>query len=205
MIPGLWGAPLKLINGFSRLTYQRIANIGKNTAPVQSKEASDRGKRRGIPYNQLPCFHDYDEALAYAKKVHKPLLIDFTGWACNNCRKMNVRIIRSANVDKRLRNDVVLVSLYVDDKTELPLEKQGTKQLGDRNYKIKTIGNKWSFMQAERYKTNSQPQYILVDNNEVMLTNPTTSYDLPRATLYQLVKENKVLKNLRTGNKVINL
>ncbi|HRG39343.1 MAG TPA: thioredoxin family protein, partial [Bacteroidia bacterium] len=150
-------------------------------APVQSKEASDH-KGEGCP-NQLPCFHDYDEALAYAKKVHKPLLIDFTGWACNNCRKMESQVWTDPNVDKRLRNDVVLVSLYVDDKTELPLEKQGTKQLGDRNYKIKTIGNKWSFMQAERYKTNSQPQYILVDNNEVMLTNRTTSYD-PSVQLY---------------------
>lgn len=183
MIPGLWGAPLKLINGFTPpdfYTESPHGAIGANTAPGAS--GSSDHKQEECP-NQLPCFHDYDEALAYAKKANKPLLIDFTGWACNNCRKMESQVWTDPEVDKRLRNDVVLVSLYVDDKTKLPEEQQTTKKLGDQTKHIKTIGNKWSYMQAERYKTNSQPQYILVDTNERMLTNRTTSYN-PSVELY---------------------
>ena len=182
MIPGLWGAPLKLINGFTPPDFYTESPGGFGSRAVPATSGTTDHKQEECP-NQLPCFHDYDEALAYAKKVHKPLLIDFTGWACNNCRKMESQVWTDPEVDKRLRNDVVLVSLYVDNKIELPVEEQGTKKLGDRTFKIKTIGNKWSYMQAERYKTNSQPQYILVDNNELMLTNKTTSYD-PSVQLY---------------------
>lgn len=182
MIPGLWGAPLKLINGFTPPDFytESPGGFGSRAKPV-SGQSSDH-KSENCP-NDLSCFHDYDEALAYAKKVHKPLLIDFTGWACVNCRKMESDVWTNPEVDKRLRNDVVLVSLHVDDKTELPVEQQGEKKLGDQIKRIKTIGNKWSYFQAERYKTNAQPQYILIDNNEQMLTNKTTSYD-PSVELY---------------------
>lgn len=182
MIPGLWGAPLKLINGFTPPDFYTESPGGFGSKASAGASGTSDIKHEECP-NQLPCFHDYEEALAYAKKVHKPLLIDFTGWACNNCRKMESQVWTDPEVDKRLRNDVVLVSLYVDDKTELPIEQQGTKKLGDKTKNIKTIGNKWSFMQADRYKTNAQPQYILVDNNEVMLTNRTTNYD-PSVQLY---------------------
>ena len=184
MIPGLWGAPLKLISGFpppdfysespsgfggSRVTTEVVVN--------KASSASDMGnhKKEHCP-NNLPCFHDYDEALAYAKKVGKPLMIDFTGWACVNCRKMESQVWTDSEVDKRLRNDVVLVSLYVDDKNQLPLDQQTVKKMGDRDFKIKTIGNKWSFLQADKFKTNTQPQYILLDHNERLLSEPT-NYD----------------------------
>lgn len=182
MIPGLWGAPLKLINGFTPPDFYTESPGGFGSRVTPTVKGSTDHKEEHCP-NQLPCFHDYNEALAYAQKVHKPLLIDFTGWACNNCRKMESDVWTNPEVDKRLRNDVVLVSLYVDDKTSLPEAEQETKKLGDRTYKIKTIGNKWSFMQASRYQTNSQPQYILVDNKEAMLTKETTSYN-PSAELY---------------------
>jgi thiol:disulfide interchange protein len=181
LIPGLWGAPLKLISGFPPPNFysESPSGIGSSAKPQASSaggESATGQKHEGCP-NQLPCFHDYDEALAYAKKVHKPLMVDFTGWACVNCRKMEEKIWPDPEVDKRLRSDVVLVSLYVDDKNELPQDQQMIKKLGDRDFKIKTIGNKWSYMQADRYKTNTQPQYILLDNNEVMLTKEPANYD----------------------------
>jgi thiol:disulfide interchange protein len=181
LIPGLWGAPLKLISGFPPPNFYSespsgIGSSAKPQAPSAGGESATGQKHEGCP-NQLPCFHDYDEALAYAKKIHKPLMVDFTGWACVNCRKMEEKIWPDPEVDRRLRSDVVLVSLYVDDKNELPQDQQMIKKLGDRDFKIKTIGNKWSYMQADRYKTNTQPQYILLDNNEVMLTKEPANYD----------------------------
>jgi len=187
LIPGLWGAPLKLISGFPPPDFYSESPNGFGTAnnaqPVSLNGNSNSGHAKEHCPNNLPCFHDYDEAFAYAKKVGKPLMIDFTGWACVNCRKMESQVWTDAEVDKRLRNDVVLVSLYVDDKNELPAEQQGVKKLGERDFKIKTIGNKWSYMQASQYQTNAQPQYILVDQNGKMLTTRTTSYD-PDITKY---------------------
>lgn len=180
LVPGLWGAPLKLISGFPPPDFYSespggFGNSGTTHAITVNGNGSDH-KKEHCP-NELPCFHDYDEALAYAKKVGKPLMIDFTGWACVNCRKMESQIWPDPEVDKRLRNEVVLVSLYVDDKTELPAEQRGVKKLGERDFKVNTIGNKWSYMQASQYKTNSQPQYILLDHNEKQLTTRTAAYD----------------------------
>jgi thiol:disulfide interchange protein len=186
LIPGLWGAPLKLISGFPPPDFysESPQGFGKTAVlPVVMNGADGADHKQEHCPNQLPCFHDYDEALAYAKKVHKPLMLDFTGWACVNCRKMESQVWPDPEVDRRLRNDVVLVSLYVDDKKELPQDQQTTKTLGDSKYKIKTIGNKWSYLQADRYKTNTQPQYILLDNNEMMLTKEPANYD-PSITSY---------------------
>lgn len=181
LIPGLWGAPLKLISGFPPPDFYSESPNGfgesKIALPISMNDNAKTDHKKEHCPNELPCFHDYDEALAYAKKVDKPLMLDFTGWACVNCRKMESQVWPDQEVDKRLRNDVVLVSLYVDDKNELPAEQQGVKKLGDREFKIKTIGNKWSYMQANVYQTNSQPQYILIDHNEKMLTKETAHYD----------------------------
>lgn len=182
LIPGLWGAPLKLISGFPPPDFyseapQGFRNSGNSVQlnSVQNNNETSHPKEH-CP-NELPCFHDYDQALAYAKKVGKPLMIDFTGWACVNCRKMESQVWTDPEVDKRLRNDVVLVSLYVDEKTMLPENQQTVKKLGERDFSIKSIGNKWSYFQANIYKTNAQPQYILIDNNEQQLTKETAHYD----------------------------
>ncbi len=182
LIPGLWGAPLKLISGFPPPDFYSESPQGfggsSKTLQVNSTESiKETGHSKEHCPNELPCFHDYDKALAYAKKVGKPLMIDFTGWACVNCRKMESQVWTNPEVDKRLRNEVVLVSLYVDDKTDLPADQQIVKKLGDRDFSIKSIGNKWSYMQANLYKTNTQPQYILIDNNEQQLTKETAHYD----------------------------
>lgn len=186
LIPGLWGAPLKLISGFPPPDFYSESphglNSQSNTSSNNANTSTNNSKPEHCP-NGLPCFHNYDEALAYARKVKKPLMLDFTGWACVNCRKMESQVWPDPEVDKRLRNDVVLVSLYVDDKTELPENEKSVQKLGDRDFKINSIGNKWSYMQAMRYKTNTQPQYILIDNNEQMLTKESAHYD-PDITKY---------------------
>ena len=167
LVPGLFGKPLKLISGFPPPDFYSSFDHTTTTNDTVKKEHCPNG---------LPCFHDYNEALAAAKQQGKPLMIDFTGWACVNCRKMEEQVWNDPEVDKRLRNDVVLVSLYVDDKNALPEAEQTIKKLGDRDFKIKTIGNKWSYFQALRYQTNTQPQYILLDYNEQQLGSPT-GYD----------------------------
>jgi thiol:disulfide interchange protein len=165
LIPGLWGAPLKLINGFPPPDFYKE---WKNNTPTNTAFISTENKTNvedaHCP-NNLNCFHDYDEALAYAKKVDKPLLVDFTGWACVNCRKMEGNVWTDSKIDNLIRNEVVLVSLYVDDQRALPLEEKAEKELGGKKYKINTVGNKWSYFQAEKFQTNSQPYYVLLDNN----------------------------------------
>ena len=182
LIPGLWGAPLKLISGFPPPDFYSESPQGfggsGNTVQLNSAQSNNEiGHPKEHSPNELPCFHDYDKAFAYAKKAGKPLMIDFTGWACVNCRKMESQVWTDPEVDKRLRNEVILVSLYVDDKTDLPADQQTVKKLGDRDFTIKSIGNKWSYMQTNLYKTNAQPQYILIDNNEQQLTKETAHYD----------------------------
>jgi len=182
LIPGLWGAPLKLISGFPPPDFYSESPRGfggsENKPQLNSSESNNEtGHSKENCPNELPCFHDYDQALAYARKVGKPLMIDFTGLACVNCRKMESLVWTDPQVDKRLRSDIVLVSLYVDDKTALPASEQTVKKLGDRNFTINSIGNKWSYMQANLYKTNAQPQYILIDNNEQQLTKETAHYN----------------------------
>ncbi len=172
LIPGMFGAPLKIISGFPPPTFY---NEGWSLGSNESSETKiiPGTDPEHCPHN-LNCFHDYDMALAYAKEVKKPLMVDFTGWSCVNCRKMEDKVWVDPRVLERLNNDYVLVSLYVDDKTALPeAEKRVSKTTGN---KIKSIGNKWSDMQTERFGTNSQPYYVLLDAQEQMLNKPT-GYD----------------------------
>ena len=181
LIPGLWGAPLKLVSAFVPPDFYAEAPYGLKTAAKAGVVANgatshESGNKHGECPNDLPCFHDYDEALAYAKKVNKPLMIDFTGYACVNCRKMEAEVWTNSEVDKRLRNDVVLVSLYVDDNNLLPEAEWTEKQVGTEKMKIKSKGSKWVYLEVSRYKNNSQPLYVLVDHNENALNKPT-GYD----------------------------
>ena len=162
LIPGLWGAPLKLISGFPPPDFYKEWNQGTKT---------DGGH---CPHD-LSCFHDYDEGMAYAKNQGKPVMIDFTGWSCVNCRKMEDNVWGDPEVLKRLREDYVLISLYVDDKTPLP-EKEQTISKTTGN-KIKNQGNKWSDLQTAVYQTNSQPYYVLIDNNAKKLAKPRGGYN----------------------------
>ena len=121
-------------------------------------------------------YDDFEEGLAAAKEQNKPLLIDFTGWACVNCRKMEESVWTVERIKKKLKEDFVLVSLYVDDKVKLPEEQQGVfeyqagKEL--KKKKIKTIGNKWATFQTQVFNNNSQPYYVMLSPEGELLGNP---------------------------------
>lgn len=171
MIPGLWGAPLQYISGFPPAKqYSESPNGFGNTATqTTEKSALPEGAESGP--NGIPTFHDYDEGLAYAKKVNKPVMIDFTGYACVNCRKMEERVWPDPKVLNVLNNDVVLISLYVDDKRPLPENEQVVSKITGKV--LKYTGQKWSELQILKYKTNAQPYYVLMDHNEKDLNKPS--------------------------------
>lgn len=117
--------------------------------------------------------NDYDQALAFSKQSGKPLLIDFTGWACVNCRKMEEHVWTDPEIKKFIKDHYILVSLYVDDRKKLPPSQRFTHQSPDGSTKdIKTVGNKWATFQAENFKQVTQPLYAVVDTEEKLLTNP---------------------------------
>ncbi|WP_298140795.1 cytochrome c biogenesis protein CcdA [Flavobacterium sp.] len=175
MIPGLWGAPLKLISAFPPpQTYSESPN-GVGGSSVASEEKLPDGAEIG-PHG-LIVFTDYDKGLAYAKEVKKPALLDFTGHACVNCRKMENNVWSDEKVLNILKSEVVLISLYADDKRPLPKDEQFvSKSTGSE---IETIGDKWTDFMITKYNTNTQPLYVLVDNqgNNLNKVTPTTSYN----------------------------
>lgn len=174
LIPGLWGAPLKLISGFPPpLKYSESpygVGFSKSTPSVNSNHT---GLPDGAHYgpHDILAFVDYEKGMAYAKEVNKPVLIDFTGHACVNCRKMEDYVWSDEHVLDLLKNQVVLISLYVDDKRELPLSEQYTSK--ETGKKIKYIGQKWSDFQLKNYKANAQPFYVLINHQEEMLIKPS--------------------------------
>ena len=163
LIPGLWGAPLKLISGFPPpMTYSEspygvgYSRSGNGVAVTLPKDAE-------FGPHDIPTFLDYDKGMAYAKKVGKPVMLDFTGKACVNCRKMEERVWSDQKVLNILKNKVVLISLYVDFQVALPKDQQYVSKSTGK--KIRTIGNKWSDFQITKYKANAQPYYVLIDHN----------------------------------------
>lgn len=170
LIPGLWGAPLKLISAFPPpSTYSESPQgFGGNHNTQTSTEQLPEGAVYGV--HNLISFDDYQDGLAYAKKVKKPILIDFTGKQCVNCRLMENNVWSDEVVLKILKNEVVLISLYGDDKTELPENEQYiSKETGN---KISTIGQKVSEFQIQKYNNNSRPYYVLIDIAENKLNEP---------------------------------
>lgn len=174
LIPGLWGAPLKLISGFppamnySESPYGVGNTKSNNVGSISSEKEFPDGAYLG-PHDIL-AFHDYDKGLAYAKKVGKPALIDFTGYACVNCRKMEERVWSEPKILKILKEDIVLISLYVDDKRKLPEGESVTSKISGKE--LRYVGQKWSEFQILKYKANAQPFYVLIDHNENNLIDP---------------------------------
>ena len=181
LIPGLWGAPLKIISGFPPpMFYSEAPNgFGGSTASATMNHGGDSSIPDGADPAHCPhglnCFHDYEKGVAYAKEVNKPVLLDFTGWACVNCRKMEEQVWSDPRVLKMLREDVVLISLYVDEKTPLPESEQYVSE--ETGKKVKSIGNKWADFQIKHFSSNSQPQYIIVGHEDLNPINGTTAYD----------------------------
>ncbi|MFD2825328.1 protein-disulfide reductase DsbD domain-containing protein [Leeuwenhoekiella polynyae] len=171
LIPGLWGAPLQWISGFPppQQYSESPYGVGNTKGGMASQVILPEGAELG-PHD-IPAFKDYETGMAYAEKVNKPVLLDFTGYACVNCRKMEERVWSDPQVLQLLQNDVVLISLYVDDKKELPETEQYVSKTTGK--KIKTIGNKWSDFQITHYKANAQPYYVLIDIEGKNLNDPT--------------------------------
>ena len=171
MIPGLWGAPLNLINAFPPPQHYSESPYGVGKGAVGVEEgALPEGAHLFKPHN-IVTFDDYEKGLAYAKQVNKPVMLDFTGWSCVNCRKMEQNVWPNPQVLDALRNEVVLISLYVDDKRELPESEVKPSQIREGKM-IKTIGQKWSEFQTLKYKANTQPFYVLMNHQGENLVAP---------------------------------
>ncbi len=155
MIPGLWGAPLKAVSAFAPPMNTQDFNLYKNEVH--------------------PRFHDFEAGMAAARLEGKPVMIDFTGYGCVNCRKMEAAVWTDATVADLLNNKYVLISLYVDDKTPLPEPMTVTDTDGSQRT-LRTVGDKWSYLQRHKFGSNTQPMYILLDNEGKPLTG-SRSYD----------------------------
>ena len=154
MIPGLWGAPLKAVSAFAPPMQTQDFNLYKNE--VHAK------------------FNDFDAGMEYARQNHKPVMIDFTGYGCVNCRKMELAVWTDPQISQIMNDDYVLITLYVDEKTNLPEPIKITESGKERT--LRTIGDKWSYLQRSKFGANAQPFYVLLDNEGKPL-NSSYSYD----------------------------
>jgi len=191
MIPGLWGAPLNLISAFPPPQHYSESPYGvgfsKLGGGTNNKHSNiPEGAHLMAPHDIL-AFNDYDLGLAYAKKVNKPVLLDFTGKACVNCRKMEQNVWPKDKILNMLKNDVVLISLFVDDKRPLPNGEEIDSKLRPGK-KLRYIGQKWSEMQTIKYGANAQPFYVLMDHNEENLNDPV-AYTPDVDEYYKWLKE----------------
>lgn len=127
--------------------------------------------------NNLECFKDLKTGIAFAKKVKKPIMLDFTGYACVNCRKMEEHVWPDPSIDKHLRKDYVLISLYVDDKKELPEDQQVlVNRINGGTRKLESYGHKWANFQTQFFKSNSQPYYVLLNSEGTKVLNKAVGY-----------------------------
>ncbi len=177
MIPGMWGAPLKALAGYLPPQSTIDFDLSKRSIAPASATSGINKKYADLFHlpHELDGFYDLNEALTYAKTVNKPVFIDFTGHGCVNCREMEARVWSDPAVLQRLRDDYVIVALYVDDKTELPENEWYTSSYDNRVKK--TIGAQNADLQIVKYNNNAQPHYCLVDQEGKLLIKPI-NYDL---------------------------
>ncbi|MGC6428972.1 MAG: cytochrome c biogenesis protein CcdA [Flavobacteriales bacterium] len=189
MIPGLWGAPLKIINAFPPPMHYSESPHGvgfsKTTTLVSDNTHNQSHDGQHLGPQGLMVFHDYDKGIKYAKESGLPIMLDFTGWACVNCRKMEEQVWSDTEVKNMLANEVVLISLYVDERTKLPESEQYETTIAGKKKKVKTVGDKWTVLQAERYKTNSQPYYVILDHDENQLGVAANYQDYGKVSLFK--------------------
>ncbi len=148
MVPGLWGAPCKAVSAFSPPMSTQDFRLGDNSVEAR--------------------FHDYDEGMRYAREHHLPVMLDFTGYGCVNCRKMEAAVWTDSEVSRLMTERYVLITLYVDEKTPLP-EKQTVQENGQQVV-LRTVGDRWSYLQRSKFGANAQPFYVLLDGEGHPLT-----------------------------------
>ena len=201
MVPGLWGAPLKSISAF----LPPLATQDFNLTPVpggaglpEVKQSSikvkkyDDGNYDRIKTKGLDAWYDYEQALQVSKELHKPIFIDFTGFNCVNCRKMEADVWSNPRVFAHLRNDFVLLQLVVDDKKDLTIKEQFTSEYSGK--RITTLGGKWSDFEAKQFNSNSQPFYVLLDSDGNMLTDKSGNTIQPSPADYNVESYLKFLE-----------
>jgi len=203
MIPGMWGAPLKALSGYLPPQQTLDFNLDRTIKYVESQqEANICEEPKYSDVLELPLdlsgYFDYEQALSCARAQDKPVFVDFTGHGCNNCREMENSVWSDPEVLKMLRDEYVVVALYVDDKTEMPEEDWS---VSTKNGKVKkTIGSKNIDFQETRFGANAQPYYVLLDNDGDMLMIPR-SYSKDKAAFLTFLK--KGLDNYKNGRKYI--
>ncbi|MCR5657778.1 MAG: thioredoxin family protein [Bacteroidales bacterium] len=203
MIPGMWGAPLKALSGYLPPQQTLDFNLDRTIKYVDSQlkpqicEEPKYGDVLELPHD-LSGYFDYEQALSCARAQDKPVFVDFTGHGCNNCREMENSVWSDPEVLKMLREEYVVVALYVDDKTQMPEEDWS---VSTKNGKVKkTIGSKNIDFQETRFGANAQPYYVLLDNDGDMLMIPR-SYSKDKAAFLTFLK--KGLDNYKNGRKYI--
>jgi thiol:disulfide interchange protein len=184
MIPGLWGAPLKIINAFPPPMQYSESPYGVGNSQGGTAVASHEEEGQHLGPQGIMVFHDYEQGMEYAKSVNKAVVVDFTGWACVNCRKMEEQVWSDANVKNMLSNDVVLISLHVDEREELPESEKYETTLAGKTKKVKTTGDKWMVLQANTYGTNSQPYYVFLNHDEKQMIEPANYQDYGSVELF---------------------
>ncbi len=174
LIPGLWGAPLKLISGFPPPAKYSESPYGVGYSKVNLNdtgvESTSLPKGAHLGEYDIVTFDDYDTGLAYAQSVNKPMLVDFTGKACVNCRRMEQLVWGEPQILSKLKKDFVMVSLYVDVREELPEEAQYKSKITGNM--VRTVGNKWAELQIKNYQINAQPYYAIIGANGEDLVKP---------------------------------
>jgi thioredoxin-related protein len=184
MIPGLWGAPLKAISALlPPLSTQDFDISGGGAAPVATpaNTSSIKTKKYEELFKRLPKvkgldeWYDYDQAIQLSKELHKPILIDFTGWNCVNCREMEQNVLPLPEVLTRLQNNFVILQMVIDDKTELPNTEQYKSAATGKN--ITNLGGKWLDLEISKYNTNAQPYYVIINEKGEALLKPIGATD----------------------------
>jgi thiol:disulfide interchange protein len=203
MIPGLWGAPLKSISALLPPMATQdfdLSPIPGGTAPITDvKQSAIKVRKYAGSYTRiktrgLDAWYDYDQALQVSKELHKPIFIDFTGFNCVNCRQMEANVWSDARVFNHLKNDFVLLQLVVDDKAALDPSEQFISDYSGK--RITTLGGKWSELEAKRFNSNSQPDYVMLDGDGNMLTDANGKVIPPSPADYNV---NSYLKFLESG------
>jgi len=201
LIPGMWGAPLKALAGY----LPPMSSHDFDMVALSSGSGSDKSNMCELPKyadklhypHGIEGYFDYDQAIACAREQNKPLFIDFTGHGCVNCREMEARVWSDPMVLQILKEDFVMVALYVDDRTELP---ESDWYTSDYDGKVKkTIGRQNADYQIKKYNNNAQPYYVILDNDENVVINPR-AYDLSVEGFAAFLEEAKT--RFKSGKKI---
>jgi thiol:disulfide interchange protein DsbD len=197
LVPGLWGAPLKPLSGILPPPSTQAFNLDELRYVKATSSKTDSSEIKPVKFIEkfhvpfgLTAFYDLNEGLAAAKKLNKPVMLDFTGWSCANCRKMENEVWSQPEVLKRIENDFVLISLYVDDRTELSDNEKYTSKDGE---KIKTIGDKNLDYEKSAFNLNAQPLYKFLDTDGKALSEVQYGYDPDAAKFI------RHLENVKSG------